>query len=184
MNSTQKPNFISGNKVYLRPIEEEDLQMIYVGKNSEKIVHALHLFKPLTFAQVKEEIISMCNNKETTLFTICSVENDVPLGITAFVRIDWVSRAAVFFIALFNSDIWSKGFGSEATSLMVKFAFDTLNLNRIQLHVSNENPNAIKAYTKAGFQLEGTLREAMYYDNRYIDFSVMGLLRNDYYKNS
>lgn len=65
---------------------------------------------------------------------------------------------------------------------MVKYAFDILNLNRLHLHVCAENDKAVKAYQKAGYTIEGTLRQAMYHHNRYIDFFVMGMLREEYYR--
>ncbi|NOX64654.1 MAG: GNAT family N-acetyltransferase, partial [Chlorobi bacterium] len=65
----------------------------------------------------------------------------------------------------------------------LKYSFDILNLNRIQLHVAVNNPAGIKIYKRSGFVIEGTLREAMYHNNEYVDFYVMGILRKDYYKN-
>jgi len=90
---------------------------------------------------------------------------------------------ATFYIAIAEKENWNKGFGKETTQLMVDYAFDTLNFNRIQLHVSKENTRAIDVYEKIGFVNEGTLREAMYFDNRYIDFYVMGILKKDWKKN-
>ncbi len=65
---------------------------------------------------------------------------------------------------------------------MVEYGFEILNLNRIQLHVAVENQNAIRAYEKCGFKIEGTLREAMYHHNRYCDFHLMAILRSEFYK--
>jgi RimJ/RimL family protein N-acetyltransferase len=86
---------------------------------------------------------------------------------------------AIFYIGIADKTNWSKGYGSEATELMVHYAFSTLNLNRIQLHVAKENKPAVKVYQKAGFKIEGTLREAMYHKGQYCDFYVMGILRSD-----
>lgn len=174
--------FKEGNKVYLRPYRESDLELVEFGKNNADVRETLFLFAPVTAEQVKAEMNAWSNSKEIMLFTICSRENDEPVGQTAFVRIDYVSRAAVFYLAIYDPKFWSKGFGGEATRLMVEYGFEILNLNRIHLHVCAENPNAIEAYKKVGFQIEGTLRQAMYHYNRYIDFYVMGALREDYYK--
>lgn len=173
--------FISGEKVYLRPVEEADYNLVHFGKNNEEVRETLFLFSPLTMQQVTAELKSWIENKETALFTICQNGTDLPVGQTALLRIDYVSRAAIFYIAIYDPAFWSKGFASEATKLVVKYAFDVLNLNRIQLHVSSENTNGIKAYQKAGFKIEGTLRKAMYHHNRYVDFLVMGILREEYY---
>ncbi|OQX94766.1 hypothetical protein B6I21_08925 [candidate division KSB1 bacterium 4572_119] len=62
----------------------------------------------------------------------------------------------------------------------INYAFQTLNLNRIQLHVNAKNTAAIRIYKKIGFQQEGILRQAMYKNEEYFDFLVMGILRSDW----
>lgn len=173
--------FLEGKKVYLRPVQDEDTKLVYFGKNNADVRETLFLFAPMTLEQVQAEIKQWSTSKEIMFFTICSREDDKPVGQTAFVRIDYVSRAAVFYIAIYDPECWSKGYGGEATRLMVDYAFDILNLNRIQLHVCAENVKGVEAYKKAGYKIEGTLRQAMYHHNTYIDFYVMGILREEYY---
>jgi len=168
--------------VYLRPPLEADVDMIAFGKNDPYVRETLFLFSPMTRDQVRNEMNQWIDNKEIALFTICRKEDELAVGQAAFVRIDQVSRAAVYYIAIYDSQYWSKGYGKESTELMLSYAFDILNLNRIQLHVSVENERGVLVYKKSGFQLEGTLRQAMYHHNRYVDFYVMGILRKDYYE--
>jgi diamine N-acetyltransferase len=89
---------------------------------------------------------------------------------------------AIFYIAIADMENRSKGIGTEATKLIMNYAFDTLNLNRVQLHVAVENEKAIAVYKKTGFEIEGTLRQAMFRDSKYHDFYVMGLLKDDFFK--
>jgi len=107
-------------------------------------------------------------------------QSDQPVGQTAFFRIDYISRAAVFYLAILDPNCWSQGLGTETTQMMMQYAFNTLNLNRIQLHVCQETTAAIKIYQRVGFKKEGVLRQAMYRNGRYYDFWVMGLLRSDW----
>lgn len=178
----QQVKFLEGKKIYFRPYCEKDIELVEFGKNNPDVRETLFLFSPMTVEQVKAEMNSWANSKEIALFTICRQEDNAAVGQTALVRIDYVSRAAVFYIAIYDPQYWSKGYGGEATKLMLKYAFDILNMNRIQLHVCVENAKGVEAYKKAGFQIEGTLRKAMYHHNKYIDFYVMGILREEYYK--
>jgi diamine N-acetyltransferase len=173
--------FLEGEKTYLRPVEDKDFDLVYAGKNSSAVRETLFLFAPMTQEQVRAEMATWTSSKEIALFTICRQSDQEPVGQTAFVRIDHVSRAAVFYIAIYDSAFWSQGYGGEATRLMVHYGFEVLNFNRIQLHVCCENENGVKAYQRAGFQIEGTLRQAMYHHDRYSDFYVMGILRQEYY---
>ncbi|MFC2083787.1 GNAT family N-acetyltransferase [Bacteroidota bacterium] len=173
--------FLEGKEIYLRPFKEEDLEIIHFGKNDAHVRDTLFLFKPYTVKDLRTEIEEWLSKNDTVIFTICLSENNEAIGQTALFRIDFVSRAAIYFIAIYNPKFWSKGYGSETTNLVMKYAFDILNLNRIQLHVSAENEKGVKAYKKAGFKVEGTLKQAMYHNNQYFDFYVMGFLREEYY---
>lgn len=173
--------FYEGKNIYLRPVESNDEKLVHFGRNNSSVRETLFLFSPMTIEQIRTELQNWIGNHETVLLTICQQSDDEPVGQTAFVRIDHVSRAAIFYIAIYDPEFWSKGFATEATELMVDYGFDILNLNRIQLHVSTENEYAIKTYKKVGFEIEGTLRQAMYHHNRYSDFYVMSILRDEYY---
>ncbi len=174
--------FSEGKKIFLRPFEPNDTKLVYFGKNNALVREALYLYSPMTIDQVDKELQTWINNRETVLFTICQQSDNQPVGQTAFVRIDQISRAAIFYIAIYNTNFWSKGYATEATQLMIEYGFEILNLNRIQLHVSCENVHAIKTYKKVGFLIEGTLRQAMYHHDKYSDFYVMAILREDFYK--
>ncbi len=177
--------FCEGESIYLRPYNESiDLDLFYFGENNQEIRDSLFLHSPLTKNNAKEKIDEWIARSENKIFTICESNSDIPIGITGLFRIDLISRAAVFYIAIYNPEFWSKGYGKEATKLVLKYSFDVLNLNRVQLHVSKDNIKGVKAYEKAGFVIEGTLREAMYHNNEYVDFYVMGILRKEYYVKS
>jgi RimJ/RimL family protein N-acetyltransferase len=63
---------------------------------------------------------------------------------------------------------------------LLNYAFNELNLNRVQLTVNADNPRAVRAYQKAGFQEEGRAREAFFRDGRWQDMLYMAVLRRDF----
>ncbi len=172
--------FIIGEKVYLRAVEKNDAEIIALSENHPEPRQTLYFALPTSIEHHQARLKEHKDDPKEIVFTIVDKENDRILGITALFRIDWVSRMAIFYIAIAEKENWSKGFGKETTRLMVDYAFETLNLNRIQLHVSSENKAGLKAYQRAGFQIEGTLRQAMYHDNHYSDFYVMSILREEW----
>jgi len=174
--------FLIGEKIYLRPILPEDADFICRGENDPRVRESLFLSFPTDPVRQKEKILSQLAARDNIIFTIAEKNGDSTVGQTAFFRLDWVSRATVFYLAILDAESWHKGYGLEATRLMVDYAFATLNLHRIQLHVFAENLPAIKIYQKVGFIKEGVLREAMFHHDRYCDFWVMGLLREDWLK--
>ena len=60
------------------------------------------------------------------------------------------------------------------------YGFENLDLNRIGLGVFDFNDSAIHCYTKAGFKLEGTLRESARVGDSYWNCHLMGILRNEW----
>ncbi|MDZ7263862.1 MAG: GNAT family N-acetyltransferase [candidate division KSB1 bacterium] len=175
-----KNPFLIGNKIYLRLISIEDAAFLSQGENDPAVREALFLAFPSSASQAEEKIRQYSNSREAIVLTIVEKDTDRLVGQTAFFRLDYVSRAAVFYLAILAPSFWSLGYGSEATQLMVDYAFATLNLNRIQLHVCAENTPAIKIYQRVGFVQEGILRQAMFRNGNYVDFWVMGMLRSDW----
>ena len=175
-----KNPFIIGEKIYLRAPEEGDEEVIATTENHPQARETLFYALPMSVDSIREKWIKFNDDPNTIVLMICNKNPDKPIGITAFHRIDWVSRMAIFYIAIADSENRSKGLGSEVTRLIMDYAFNTLNLNRVQLHVAVENKKAIAVYKKNGFEIEGTLRQAMYREGKYHDFYVMGLLKDDY----
>jgi RimJ/RimL family protein N-acetyltransferase len=171
--------FLIGEKVYLRSYKQGDEEMLARIENHPDPRSTLFYALPTSAHRIKERIDQFLSDHHVIILIICRKDNDQAIGQTAFFRIDWVGRMAIFYIGIADKINWNKGYGSQATKLMVEYAFETLNLNRIQLHVAVDNHPAVKIYKNAGFKVEGTLREAMYYNGRYCDFYVMGLLRRD-----
>ena len=170
--------FSEEKKIYLRPFDEKkDLELFQFGKNNSEVRNTLFLFRPLSEQDALAEANKWNMNKENVLFTICEQNGDEPIGETGLFRIDYISRAAIFYIAIYDSKYWSRGFGSEATKLVLNYSFDILNLNRVQLHVAASNLGGLKIYEKCGFKIEGTLREAIYHNNEYVDFFCDGNIK-------
>jgi RimJ/RimL family protein N-acetyltransferase len=72
-----------------------------------------------------------------------------------------------------------RGYGTEATRLILDHAFDVVGLNRVELEVYDFNPRARHVYEKVGFIHEGTKRKALYWDGRWVDTHLMAMLAED-----
>ena len=72
---------------------------------------------------------------------------------------------------------WGQGFATEAGHALLQWAFDTLDLNRVQAEVDTRNAASARVLEKLGFVCEGTLREDCVVDGEVSDSWVYGLLR-------
>lgn len=102
------------------------------------------------------------------------------LGTCAFSQLDGDNGSALFHITIGEKDAWGRGYGTEATRLMLDHAFGTLGLHRIALFVFEFNERAIRAYRRCGFVIEGRSRESIWRDGRWWDELAMSALESDW----
>jgi len=112
-------------------------------------------------------------------FHIRTLEDDKLIGFTS-IWVSWTNQVGWFGIGIGDPDYRGKGYGSDAISVLMRYAFHELNLHRLTLGVFSYNTRAIRAYTKLGFVEEGRLREALFRDGKRHDILHMGLLRRDW----
>lgn len=88
-------------------------------------------------------------------------------------------RVELFRLALSGA---GNGKGAAFVAALVSFAFKDLNADKVWLDASSENPRAMKTYERAGFRLEGRLREHWYRPalGRNVDLMLYGLLRTEW----
>jgi RimJ/RimL family protein N-acetyltransferase len=72
---------------------------------------------------------------------------------------------------------WSKGYGTDAMRTFLRFGFEEMNLNRIDLTVDARNGRAIACYRKCGFVEEARLRQDRYSEGAYHDTLIMAVVR-------
>ncbi|WP_410649341.1 GNAT family N-acetyltransferase [Amycolatopsis sp. cmx-4-54] len=101
------------------------------------------------------------------------------VGDLALTDIDKDNRSASFRIALNGPEFYGNGYGTEATKLVLGYAFDIVGLHRVSLEVFDYNPRARRAYEKAGFVREGLQREALWWDGEWHDVVTMAILKTD-----
>jgi RimJ/RimL family protein N-acetyltransferase len=98
------------------------------------------------------------------------------IGTCAFSQLEPDNGSVLFHITIGERDCWGRGYGTEATNLMLSHAFRVFRLHRVGLTVFEFNERAIRSYEKVGFIVEGRIREAIHRDGRFWDEIQMGIL--------
>jgi RimJ/RimL family protein N-acetyltransferase len=169
--------FMEGERIYLRPLEVEDAEALQVFLNDPEVTRTLGRYLPLSKKQEEDWLGNLGKHERDIGLGIVRKDQDRLIGSVGLHLPNLKDHRARFGIGIGDKASWNQGFGTEATKLIVRYGFETLNLHRIELDVVAFNPRAIRVYEKAGFKQEGVLREAWYRDGRYWDLIVMGILR-------
>jgi RimJ/RimL family protein N-acetyltransferase len=172
--------FLVGNKIYLRPLEKEDAKIFLPWFNDPQVTRYVVAYRPINLRAEEEFIDKALQDEHGLGLGIVIKGTDQLIGGTGLHHIDFRNRHASFGLTIGAKEEWGKGYGTEATRLMVQYAFETLNLNRVWLHVLEFNERGIRAYEKVGFQREGILRQAAFREGRYWNTIVMGILREEW----
>lgn len=177
-----KKPFIVGNKIYLRPLEPEDLNERYLSwLNNPEVNRYLESGTfPYTKDKLEKFYEQVSNSPDQVILAIADRKTDHHIGNVKFGPINWVHRKATLGILIGDKKFWGKGISAEATRLMVEYGFFRLNLRRIELGVYAEHGAAIRSYEQVGFKVEGRFRKSAFHEGQYKDCLWMGLLREEY----
>ncbi|MER5636626.1 GNAT family protein [Kitasatospora sp. NPDC002227] len=80
----------------------------------------------------------------------------------------------------YREEAWGHGYATEAAGELLRWAFDTLDLNRVQAEADTRNLGSARVLEKLGFTREGTLREDCVVNGDVSDSWVYGLLRREW----
>ena len=175
--------FLVGELVYLRRFEREDMTDRYFQwlNDGEVTRYMVNGAVPNSSENIEAYYERMSRSPNDVLFAIVDRATETHIGNTGIHDIDWIRRLGGFGILVGEKEYWGKGYGTEITRLIVGFAFDRLNLNKVWLGVHADHGGAVRAYEKAGFRVEGRLRQEMCRHGVYEDRFIMGILREEYY---
>ncbi|MEK2476778.1 MULTISPECIES: GNAT family N-acetyltransferase [Streptomyces] len=84
--------------------------------------------------------------------------------------------------AIGDPAMWHRGMGAEAFDLLLDHLFHGRNAHRVQFTTGLFNKPVIRLVTRAGFVLEGILRDYLYLDGRHHHAAMWSLLRHEYYE--
>jgi RimJ/RimL family protein N-acetyltransferase len=174
---------IYGKRIRLRAVERGDLPKFHEWLNDPEVTEGLSQYLPLSFADEDNWYEKMMQGEAEQRPLAIEVQDGQEwklIGNTSLFNLEWTNRCAEFGIFIGDKTRWRQGYGTETLELILRHGFDTLNLNRIYLRVFASNPRARSAYEKAGFVLEGTLRESLFRHGQYVDTHVMSILRSEW----
>ena len=140
--------------------------------------HSLSAFQALkTPAQIDHWFAATLRDEKSLNLGIYLSETNALIGYAGLSNLSATNQSGEYFIFIGEKAHWGKGVGTAVTKAVLRLGFAVHGLNRIMLTVSESNLGGVKAYTNAGFVVEGRLRAACCRDGLFHDKIVMSVLK-------
>jgi RimJ/RimL family protein N-acetyltransferase len=142
--------------------------------------------KPLSPAQIKKQYEEMEKDAEkhnSFNFALRLKEDDRLIGFARLCRIEWTHATGSLQIGIGDRNDRGQGYGTEALHMLLRYAFDELNLYRLAASTVEYNTGAIRFFERAGFVVEVRRRQAIQRDGKRWDAVMLGLLRDEWIHN-
>lgn len=171
---------LRGQRIYLRPPSQDDIADRLASGREREYVRLCggdpRNVEPLTIQEATAwlERMSACPN-------CWSIQVDGRcVGTTRLHHLDRENRRARYAIGIFDARARGLGYGTEATRLVLRYAFETLGLHRVDLRVLAFNRQAIACYERCGFVQEGVEREGVLIAGEWQSDVWMSILESEY----
>lgn len=170
--------------VRIRAITSEDARYTLAWRNDDEvnssIVGPKRFVAPETEVRWVERAITDHEAGIAYRFMILVDGLEDPIGMVYLNNISQINRSAVTGIMIGKSEERGKGYASQATRLVLQYAFHHIGLHSIRASILSFNEASLKLYKSIGFREEGRSREAVFKGGRFYDLLTYSILENEF----
>ncbi|MGF7056866.1 GNAT family N-acetyltransferase [Brassicibacter mesophilus] len=174
---------LESKRFILREVKERDYISLYEIYSDEDAVRYQQISTMKTIEQAQKSVQAFLQgfkNKKFIRWCIATKENDKVIGLITLHDFNiWNSQAEIGF--MLNKGYWRKNVMGEVAHEIIRFAFEIIELNRIEALIHPDNIASIKLSEKLGFHREGLKKEAAYNrrTDEYEDRLIFGITKNN-----
>ena len=179
INDIQKVVFLNGKKVNLRPFSKADVPIITRWINDPGVRQFISSVFPQTEMQ-EEGWFSRLGSDNKNITLCIETKKGKPIGIMGIHKINWTHRHCETGALIGEKEYWGRGFGTDAKMHLLRYVFDTLNLNRVGSNVIAFNERSLNYSLRCVYREEGRKRQYIWRNGQYHDLIELGLLREDF----
>ena len=172
---------LTGNTIYLRALEPEDLEFIYAIENNESVWEVSNTQTPYSrflIRQYLENAHQDIYEAKQLRLAICLSDTFEAIGLIDLFDFDPKNNRAGVGIIISNESNRNSGIGSEALQLVINYAFNQLQLHQLYANIGSDNEISKQLFTKFGFQKIGTKKDWIKVDNIFKDEILFQLINN------
>jgi UDP-4-amino-4,6-dideoxy-N-acetyl-beta-L-altrosamine N-acetyltransferase len=172
---------IVGKRIQLRAIEYEDLPLLVKWRNDPEVYQYFFEHEPLSLAMQRGWFEKFLTHSDERFWIVETKDTLEAIGTVGLVHLDWRNRKGEWGrLLIYPSKYRHGGYGAEIESLILRYFFDHLNMNRLEGEVFLENESVWKMHQKFGFKQEGLFRQYIFQDGKYKDVVYIAMLREEY----
>jgi len=172
---------LTGNTIYLRALEPEDLEFIYAIENNESVWEVSNTQTPYSrflIRQYLENAHQDIYEAKQLRLAICLNSTFEAIGLIDLFDFDPKNNRAGVGIVISNKNNRNSGIGSEALQLVINYAFNQLQLHQLYANIGSDNEVSLQLFTKFGFQKIGVKKDWIKVNNVFKDEMLYQLINN------
>jgi len=165
---------LTGKKVTLREMRDDDLELIFDWENRPELDHLGDEHQPLTEAEISHFI----NHSTGDIYTdgqlrllIDSVGKTI--GCIDLFEFDQHNQRAGVGILIAEKEDRKNGYAKEALNLLTNYCFEVMNFRQLYCHIPIDNEASLNLFSSCGFQKSGTNRDWVKKGKVFIDAVFM-----------
>ena len=167
-----------GERCYLSPISLDDTETYTAWLNDLEVMRNVTVAAHAISLSREREILERLAKDHN--YAIVETEHDRLIGNCGLLDIDNLNGTCEIGIFIGDKEYWGRGYGPEAMTLLLGYAFDYLNMRNIWLRVYDFNERGIAAYRKLGFREVGRRRNALRRGGVEYDVIFMDILDDEF----
>jgi len=172
---------LESKRIKLRLLEPDDMKQIVEWRNTEQSYNSFLSFVPLNLDRQMKWYNSQVYDFTQSNFAVIHKDTGLMIGMIGIYDIDNASRKCEWGrILIGHPEFLNQGYGREAIEVVLEYAFDYLNMNRVQCTCIGSNRKVITLYKSIGFTEEGTFRDYVFKNNKYDNVVLFSILKKEY----
>lgn len=167
---------LTGEQIYLKELQQADVTEEYVqwlnDPNINQFLESRHQIQ--TIQSCQSFISNLLSQGDSCFWGVYCKQNDKHIGNIKLDPINGLYHRGTIGLLIGNKNYWGKGIATEAIQLVSNFAFQELALHKLDAGCYASNKGSEKAFIKAGFQVEGVIKDHFIYQNQFEHCILLG----------